>query len=89
MSWQACRAKLYSNLREFKADWTLMFANARKFNGDNSWVVDNARALQKELERLLIKNGFSDNHVPTSKKKKLRIKLSLKDLKAKSDSADD
>jgi ATP-dependent helicase STH1/SNF2 len=84
-----CRAKLYANLREFKADWTLMFANARKFNGDDSWVVEDATALQKELERVLKKNGFSDDHVPTSKKKKLRIKLSLKDLKAKSDSGDD
>lgn len=74
-----CRAKLYSNLQEFNADWQLMFANARKFNGDDSWVVEDAQALEKELERVLKKNGFSDEHVPTSKKKKkLRIKLSLK-----------
>jgi len=75
-----CRAKLYANLQEFKSDWLLMFANARKFNGDDSWVVEDASALEKELERVLKKNGFSEEHVPTSKKttKKLRIKLSLK-----------
>jgi hypothetical protein len=76
-----CRAKLYADLQEFKADWSLMFANARKFNGDDSWVVEDATALQKELERVLKKNGFSDESVPISKKKKLRIKLSLKDIK--------
>lgn len=78
-----CRAKLYVDLQEFKADWALMFANARKFNGDDSWVVEDAVALQKELERVLKKNGFSEDSVPISKKKKLRIKLSLKDIKDK------
>jgi hypothetical protein len=77
-----CRAKLYVDLQEFKADWSLMFANARRFNGDDSWVVEDAKALQKELERVLKKNGFSDESVPISKKKKLRIKLSLKDMKS-------
>jgi len=78
-----CRAKLYANLHEFKEDWKLMFANARKFNGEDSWVVEDAQALEKELERVLKKNGFSDDMVPTSKKKKLRIKLSLKNVKGK------
>ena len=76
-----CRAKLYADLQEFKADWKLMFANALKFNGEGSWVVEDAQALQKELERVLKKNGFSDVEVPIGKKKKLRIKLSLKDVK--------
>lgn len=76
-----CRAKLYSNIPEYREDWNLMFANARKFNGDDSWVVMDALALEKELERVLKKNGFSDGTVPIGKKKKLRIKLSLKDLK--------
>jgi hypothetical protein len=58
-----------------------MFANARKFNGDGSWVVEDWQAVEKELERALKKNGFSDEHVPTSKKTKLRIKLSLKFLR--------
>lgn len=80
-----CRAKLYVDLQEFKADWNLMFANARKFNGEDSWVVEDAVALQKELERVLKKNGFSDDSVPISKKKKLRIKLSLKDIKGSED----
>lgn len=81
-----CRAKIYVNLVEFKADWLLMFANARKFNGENSWVVDDAKGLERELERVLKKNGFSDTSVPIGKKK-LRIKLSLKDLKQNPDEA--
>lgn len=85
-----CRAKLYSNLREFRDDWNLMFANARKFNGEDSWVVKDAQALEKELERVLKKNGFSDTSVPTSKKKKkFRIKLSLKDVKPMSSDGDE
>jgi ATP-dependent helicase STH1/SNF2 len=80
-----CRAKLYPDLREFRDDWKLMFANARKFNGEGSWVVEDAVALEKELERVLKKNGFTDDDKPpTSKKKrKLRIKLSLKGIKPK------
>lgn len=77
-----CRAKLYGNIAEFRADWKLMFSNAVKFNGEGSWVVEDAKALEKELERVLKKNGFTDDEKPpTCKKKKLRIKLSLKDLK--------
>jgi hypothetical protein len=76
-----CRAKIYTNIPEYREDWNLMFANARKFNGEDSWVVVDAVALEKELERVLKKNGFSDGTVPVGKKKKLRIKLSLKDLK--------
>lgn len=75
-----CRNKLYSNIPEFKDDWRLMFANARRFNGDDSWVVKDAQALEKELERVLKKNGFIDDQKPPTckEKKKLRIKLSLK-----------
>lgn len=77
-----CRSKLYPNVAEFKADWKLMFSNAIKFNGEGSWVVEDAQALEKELERVLKKNGFTDDQKPpTCKKKKLRIKLSLKDMK--------
>lgn len=80
-----CRAKMYSNVTEFRADWKLMFENAVKFNGDGSWVVEDATSLQKELDRVLKKNGFTDDQKPpTSKKKQLRIKLSLKDLKSSS-----
>jgi len=82
-----CRAKLYTNIPEFRDDWNLMFANARKFNGENSWVVDDAKALEKELERVLKKNGFSADSIPIGKKKKLRIKLSLKNLKESSGSS--
>jgi ATP-dependent helicase STH1/SNF2 len=76
-----CRGKLYTNLPEFRDDWNLMFANARRFNGEDSWVVLDAVALEKELERVLKKNGFSDGSIPIGKKKKLRIKLSLKDVR--------
>jgi hypothetical protein len=78
-----CRAKMYATIRDFRDDWSLMFANARKFNGENSWVVDDAKALEKELERVLKNNGFSDTSIPIGKKKKLRIKLSLKNVQAK------
>lgn len=83
-----CRSKLYNNIPEFKDDWKLMFANARKFNGDGSWVVEDARALERELERVLKKNGFVDDLKPPTSKAtlksptgKLKIKISLKDVK--------
>ena len=77
------RNKLYPNLQEYRDDWKLMFANARQFNGDDSWVVEDGRAIEKELERVLKKNGFDDEAdapkaAPPKPKKKLRIKLSLK-----------
>lgn len=77
-----CRAKLYNNFAEFKDDWKLMFSNARKFNGDGSWVVEDARALERELERVLKKNGFADDQKPPTSKAtlntKIKIKISLK-----------
>jgi Bromodomain/Snf2-ATP coupling, chromatin remodelling complex len=75
-----CRAKLYATIPEFKGDWRLMFNNAAKFNGADSWVVQDAQALEKELERVLKKNGFIDDQKPPTckEKKTLRIKLSLK-----------
>ena len=76
-----CRNKLYVNIQEFRDDWRLMFNNAKKFNGEDSWVVEDAKNLERELDRVLKKNGFTDGQVPSSKKKKkLRIKLSLKDI---------
>lgn len=84
-----CRAKLYSTMREYRDDWTLMFANAKTFNGEDSWVVKDGIVLEKELERVLKKNGFGEEApkkpTPQKPKKKLRIKLSLKILKAKAD----
>lgn len=74
------RTKLYASVPEFKDDWRLMFANARQFNGEDSWVVTDAVALQKELERVLKKNGFTDDQRPPTckEKKKPRIRISLK-----------
>ena len=121
-----CRGKLHASLHEFWDDWTVLFSNARKYNGEDSWVVQDAARLQKELERLMKKNGFGDKPPPapptdvqapvavaveppqpteapvlppagvgattateassgtptTSKRKPLRIKLSLKGVKA-------
>lgn len=76
-----CRAKIYATIGEFKDDWKIMFTNAAKFNGVDSWVVQDALTLEKELERVLKKNGFVDDQKPPTckeKKKPLRIKLSLK-----------
>ena len=84
-----CRGKLYSTMQEYRDDWTLMVANATQFNGDGSWVVEDGKALVKELERVLKKNGMNEDLAsakpktpPPKVKKKLRIKLSLKTLKA-------
>ena len=85
-----CRAKLYASMREYRDDWKLMFLNAKSFNGEDSWVVKDGEALEKELERVLKKNGFGEEapKKPSPQKpKKLRIKLSLKTLKAKADEA--
>jgi Bromodomain len=84
-----CRSKIYNNISEFKDDWKLMFSNARKFNGDDSWVVEDAKAIEKELERVMKKNGFVDDLKPPTSKAtltksstgKLKIKFSLKNLK--------
>ena len=94
-----CRGKMYTDLHEFRDDWNLMFGNAKKFNGEGSWVVADGQSLLRELDRVLKKNGFSDDvpkakppkpsqspppaSSPPPKKKKLRIKLSLKTLKRK------
>ena len=80
-----CRNHMYRSIPEFRDDWKLMFDNAKRFNGEDSWVVADAQALEKELERVLKKNGFVDDARPPiskatqeTKKKPLRIKLSLK-----------
>ena len=83
-----CRGKMYANMQEYRDDWKLMFANAKQFNGEDSWVVQDGKAIEKELDRVLKKNGFSDEKPKTpqkpkeAEKKKLRIKLSLKSIKA-------
>ena len=87
-----CRAKMYTDLQEFRDDWQLMFTNARTFNGVGSWIDEDGKSLEKELERILKKNGFNEEapkqqKPPTPKKKKFRIKLSLKSLKAKEEAA--
>lgn len=79
-----CRGHLYGDVQEFRDDWKLLFANARKFNGEESWVAVDAGALEKELERVMKKSGF-DEAPPPPKRKPLRIKLSLKKLKADAD----
>ena len=89
-----CRGKMYANLQEFHDDWKQMFANASQFNGADSWVVEDGKTIKKELDRVMKKNGFSDEagvkpKTPPKAKKKLRIKLSLKTLKSKDNFAGD
>lgn len=87
-----CRAKLYNNILEFKDDWKLMFKNAKQFNGEG-WVVEDARALDRELERVMKKYGFVDDLKPPTSKatvtKKLVIKISLKGIKKNTDNSTD
>ena len=76
-----CRGKVYTTFSEFRNDWKLLVANAIKFNGEGSWVVADAVLLEKELDRVMKRNGFSEDKLPSptkKKAKKLRIKLSLK-----------
>lgn len=76
-----CRGQLYVTLSEFWDDWKMLFANAKKYNGVGSWVANDAEALQRELERVMKKNGFEEPP-PPPKRKPLRIKLSLKAVKS-------
>ena len=74
-----CRSKSYSTVKAFASDWKLIFSNARQYNGEGSWIDADAVALKGELERLLKKNNVVVEDAPVpQKKKKLRIKLSLK-----------
>jgi len=89
------RGKLYTNLSEYRDDWKRMVANAIKFNGEGSWVALDAIALEREMERVLKRNGFSEDTLPSPSsvkkkpKQKLRIKLSLKAAPAASESGGD
>ena len=82
-----CKSKQYSLVKEFEADWTLMFENAKKFNGETSWIYADAKILDAELQRLLEKNKLLEKEEkestakPIPKKRKLKLKLSLKKRK--------
>lgn len=86
-----CRTKQYSAASEYHSDWKLMFSNAVKFNGESSWIVADGRVLEVELNRLLQKYEVltepeaTQHPIPASsiKKRKPRIKLSLKKLTKK------
>lgn len=41
----------YNSWEEFKADWSLMFANARTYNGAGSFVVKDAEAMRKAVSK--------------------------------------
>jgi superfamily II DNA/RNA helicase len=83
-----CRGHLYGDVQEFRDDWKLLFANAKKFNGEDSWVAVDAGALEKGFERVMKKSGF-DEAPPPPKRKPLRIKLSLKKIKADADAQEE
>ena len=87
-----CRTKVYNNAFQYHADWKLMFANAVKFNGESSWIVADGKVLEVELNRLLQKYRVLEEAKPEPepvveasppKKRKPRIKLSLKKLTRK------
>jgi hypothetical protein len=87
-----CRAFEYTSTREFIADWSLLFANALKFNGEGSWIVEDSKVLEKELNRLITKYKILEEASPPKKPQKPRIKLSLKNLvskRKKDDTSDD
>ena len=75
-----CRQHLYSSVSEFWEDWKVLIGNAKKFNGEGSWVANDADALHRELERVMKKTGLEEQAPPPKQRKKLRLKLSLKDL---------
>ena len=79
-----CRSKQYEKVKEFIADWDLMFENAKLFNGEESWIYADAKNLNSELSRLIDKNSLLQEDedqeakpIPP-KKKKLKLKLSIK-----------
>lgn len=74
-----CRADQYSLVKEFIADWELMFINAKNYNGKKSWITADASILREELQRSIKKIKVVQE--PEIPKKKLRIKLSLKKVK--------
>lgn len=81
-----CRAKLYSTINDFRADWNQLFKNALTYNGKGSWIVVDGEVLKGELDRLLDKNALSAS--AAASKKPVRIKLSLKMGKKKKETKD-
>jgi hypothetical protein len=51
----------YPSPNEFKADIELMVANAKIFNQPNSWVYEDAEAIEAELARQWALKGFNNN----------------------------
>lgn len=78
-----CRAFEYTSVREFHSDWSLLFNNALKFNGEGSWIVEDSKVLENELNRLITKHKMFEQESPPKKLQKPRIKLSLKNLVSK------
>jgi len=73
-----CKANRYSLVKEFIADWELMFTNAKKYNGKKSWITADASTLRDELLKLMKEKNIAPEPEVA---KKLRIKLSLKRVK--------
>jgi hypothetical protein len=61
----------------------LLFNNALKFNGEGSWIVEDSKVLENELNRLITKHKMFEQESPPKKLQKPRIKLSLKNLVSK------
>merc|ERR1719223_2094356 len=73
-----CRARLFTEVKQWFDDWRQLFKNARTYNPEGSWVVNDANTLEKE-DRITGKNGLAAM-LPQPAPKPLRIKLSLKRL---------
>jgi hypothetical protein len=90
-----CRAKSYTSAAEYHNDFKLLFSNGVLFNGEDSWIAADGRIIEVELNRLM--NKYKLLEKPTekvaspasAKKKKPRIKLSLKMLMSKKRKKDD
>lgn len=86
-----CRAKLYSNIKEFSEDWHILFTNAATYNGEGSWVAIDATTLKAEFMRLMEKNttnkaaaaGADPQKKTSSAKKSGKGKSSKKPLRIK------
>lgn len=81
-----CKSNRYDTVRQFTADWSLLFANARAYNADGSWVVVDAGVLERELRQHMENAGLSDDMSTSTDKPHHRSSSSKKKRKDSSSS---